>query len=101
MRRGTALLPTPDGTRHQRVDVVHLETAQDLQDLRADEEFHEGAMGILTYPAAPPQGFINHDGPPRSFGGIRFLPGAYITKDEAGNFGFLRDENQFQEGTHA
>jgi hypothetical protein len=52
-------------------------------------------MSVLTYPTAPPNGFISHDGPPRSFGGIRFMPGAYITKDAAGNFGFLADEKGF------
>lgn len=97
MRRGTALLPTPDGTRHHAVQVVHLEASQDIIDLRADEEFHEGAMNVLQYPTAPAQGFISHDGPPRAYGGIRFMPGAYITKDEASNFGFLRDEKAFIE----
>lgn len=97
MRRGTALVPTWDSQSHHTVEVIHLETAEDMHTLRADEAWHEGAMAVLTYPTRPPQGFLSHDGPPRAYGGIRFLPGAYITKDEAGNFGFLRDENAFQE----
>lgn len=102
MRRGTALVPTRDGEAHHTVEVIHLETSADIHALREDEAFHEGAMGVLTYPTAPAQGFINHD-IPRIFGGIRFLPGAYITKDEAGNFSFLRDEAAFvpQEEVHA
>lgn len=94
MRWGTALLPTPDGSRHQTVTVVHVETAQDMVDLREHADFHEGALALLTYPTAPPQGFLNHE-TPKMFGGIRFLPGAYLTKDEAGNFGILHDENGF------
>jgi len=101
MRRGTTLLPTPDGTRHQTVEVIHLQTSQDIIDLREDEAFHEGAMSVLRFKTAPAQGFISHDGPPRAFSGIRFMPGAYITKDEAGNFSFLRDENAFREGATA
>lgn len=93
MRAGTALVPSKDGTRHERVEVRHIETADDLYALREDVDFHEGALSILNLASAP-QGFLSHD-TPRMYGGIRFLPGAYITKDEAGNFGFLRDEKGF------
>lgn len=96
MRWGTALQPTVAGDRHETVLVVHVETAQDMHDLKEKHpDFTDGALSILTYPTAPPQGFFGHE-PPKVFGGgIRFLPGAYITKDEAGNFGFLRDEKGF------
>lgn len=98
MRRGTALVPTRDGQSHHQVQVIHLETSDDIVALRQDEAWHEDAMRILRYPTAPAQGFLTHEPPPKAFGGgIRFMPGAYITKDEAGNFGFLRDEQAFQE----
>lgn len=91
------------GTANRKADdapllVVHIETAQDLHDLKEKHpDFHEGALSILTYPTKPPVGFLNHDGPPRAFGGIRFMPGAHITKDNAGNFGILQDEKDFHE----
>lgn len=75
---------------------VHIEDQVGMYALRDHEEFHEGALSILTYPTAPPQAFFNHD-IPRGFGGIRVLPGATVTKDEAGNFGFIDREDMVTE----
>jgi hypothetical protein len=94
MRWGTANRPADDAP----LLVVHIETPQDMHDLKAKHaDFHEGALSILTYPTAPPQGFLSHETPKIFGGGVRFLPGAYITKDNAGNFGILHDEKDFHE----
>jgi hypothetical protein len=77
---------TPDGKT-----AVHIETDEDMRALRDHADFHEGALSILTFPTAPAQGFLSHD-IPRAFGGIRFMAGATITKDEAANFGFVDRE---------
>ena len=74
------------------VEAVHIETAEDLIDLRENhEDWHEGALSILRYPTATPRGFFSHE-PPKMFGSIQVLPGATVTKDPAGNFGFIDKE---------
>jgi hypothetical protein len=70
-------------------DVVTVETAEDLYDLRDNHpEFHEGALAILSYKSAMPQGYISHDNP-KMFGGLYVKPGDRIWKDAAGNFGYV------------
>lgn len=94
MRRGVALVEHPTEDRHHTVQVVHLETSQDILDLENDVEFHGGLMKVMKFKTAPCQGFIAPK-PPRAAGGIRFMPGAYITKDPEGRFSFLRNEAAF------
>jgi hypothetical protein len=92
---GTALVKHSVEDRHHVVSVVHPETSADMVDLRDNHaDWHEGALSLLTYPTAQTRGSLSHE-PPKMFGGIQFMPGAYITKDEAGNFGILRDEAAF------
>ena len=92
MRWGTTLQPTPDGSRHETCVAVHLETDDDLIDLRDNHpDFHEGAMSVVTFPSFK-QGFLNHD-LPRIFGGLTFLAGAIIYKVGGRNFPPLHDEN--------
>jgi hypothetical protein len=93
MRTGTALkrIEDEDGERHERVDVWHVETSQDIETLRADESFHDGRMAIMKYATAPTQGILRNTPPLRS---IRFMPGAYLTKSAAGVFGILHLEEQ-------
>jgi hypothetical protein len=94
MRRGTAIVKHPTEDRHHTVEVVHIETPQDLADLAADADWHGGKMSVLRIKGVPTQGCIAPK-PPRGAGGIRFMPGAYITKDEEGRFSFLRNEAAF------
>lgn len=65
---------------------VTIETAQDLYDLRDNrEDFHEGAMSILTYPTAPPVAYFSFD-PPKMLSGVRVTVGDTVARDAAGNF---------------
>lgn len=58
--------------------------------LRADEDFHEGALRVLTYPTAPPVGFIGHDLPLSMKGQPIFPgPGVHVVKGEAGDFAVI------------
>lgn len=78
------------------ISAVKVETAEDMYTLRDEHaDWHEGALSILSFPSHPPQGFLSHDLPKAFGGGPRFLPGAILSKDEAGNFGFVRDESEF------
>lgn len=70
------------------VDAVHIETDDDMRELRASD-WHDGAMSNLTLPSRL-IGHINHE-IPRAFGGIKFIAGATIAKDDAGNF-FIIDK---------
>lgn len=64
--------------------VKEFRTAEDVHAARRDEEWHEGAMSVLTYPTAPPGAFFDHN-QPRVFGQVATV-GDAVTKDEAGNF---------------
>lgn len=59
-------------------------TAADVYAARADQEWHDGAMSVLTYPTAPPVAYFSYD-LPRAFG-QRATVGDKVTKDAAGNF---------------
>lgn len=64
--------------------VKQFRTAGDIHSARRDEEWHEGAMSVLTYPTAPPVAYFDHN-QPRAFGQTATV-GDMVTKDEAGNF---------------
>jgi len=68
-----------------------IETPEDLIALREDVEFHEGALAVLTYPTAPPVGYIGHDNPKGMFGrAIIPGPGVRVVKGAAGDFEVTR-----------
>lgn len=64
--------------------VKEFRTADDVHAARADEEWHEEAMVVLTYPTAPPVAYLSYDNP-KAFGQTATV-GDVVTKDEAGNF---------------
>lgn len=64
--------------------VKQFRTAEDVHGARGDEEWHDGAMSVLTYPTAPPVAYFNYD-TPRAFGQTATV-GDAVTKDDAGNF---------------
>lgn len=68
-----------------------VETPEQLLALRADTDFHEGALAVLTYPTAPPVGYIGYDNPKGMFG-TAIIPGrrVAVVKGEAGDFEVTR-----------
>lgn len=76
------------------LSAVKIETNEDMLELRHEHvDWHEDAMRVMKFPTAPYQATFTHEPPPTLLGRhIRALPGAIITKDEAGNFGFGQDE---------
>lgn len=58
--------------------------AKDVYAARRDEEWHDGAMSVLTYPTAPPVAYFAYD-TPRAFGQAATV-GDAVSKDDAGNF---------------
>lgn len=72
-------------------EAVTINTPQDLYDLRDQrQDFHEGAMSILTYPTAPPVAYFSFD-TPRILGVGPVRVGDTIARDAAGNF-FINPE---------
>ncbi|UDL15800.1 hypothetical protein QEH42_gp158 [Microbacterium phage Pumpernickel] len=61
------------------------QTVEDLQAMKADEEFSDGAIAWFTFPTSPPQIFISYTNPKFFLGQVAYL-GDTISKDAAGNF---------------
>lgn len=68
--------------------VKEFKTASDVHEARRDEEWHEGAMSVLTYPTQAPVAYFDYD-QPRGFGQAATV-GDAVTKDDAGNFTVAR-----------
>jgi hypothetical protein len=64
-----------------------VETGDALLALRNDKDFHDGALSVLTYPTAPPVGYIGYE-EFKSMTGKLVLPGpgVYVDKGPAGDF---------------
>lgn len=68
-------------------DVRPVETAEQLLALRADTDFHDGALAVLSYPHGTPIGYIGYDNPKAMFGtAIIPGPGVSVEKGPAGDF---------------
>jgi hypothetical protein len=74
-------------TQRIEVETVTIETADDLIELR-NSDWHDGQLALLTYPTAPPVGFIGVDNP-KYFGGHQVNIGDTILKGPAGDFEVL------------
>src|SRR5690606_10075428 len=80
-RRGRLMATT------ERIETRSVETGADLVALRADEAFHDGALAVLTYPTAPPVGYIGHENDKAMFGQVIVPgPGVFVAKGPAGDF---------------
>lgn len=62
-----------------------LNTVDDIKAMRADEEFCDGAVAVLSFPKSDPQVFISYENPKYWFGQVARL-GDRVGKDLAGNF---------------
>lgn len=71
-------------------EAVRIDTAADMRALRERQDFHEGAMAVLSYPTAEPVAFFSFDNP-KIFGTGPVRVGDTIARDAAGNF-FLNPE---------
>lgn len=78
------ILTVQHPTQDIEVEAVTIHTAADLHDLRATT-WHDGALAVLTYPTAPPVGFVSHDNP-KAFGGAQLNIGDTIVKGPGGDF---------------
>lgn len=73
----------PEGHAIQKQYV--LETEEDIRAMRADAEFADGAIALLSYrEGVAPQAWISYDNP-KYFGQAAHI-GDTVSKDEAGNF---------------
>jgi hypothetical protein len=81
-----------------KVTAMIIETFDDVRDLRAAEDWHEGAVAMLTYPTAPPRAYVSLDNP-KYFGRAVGLD-QVVVKGPAGDFyvlnkaGFLEEAEE-------
>jgi len=68
----------------REVTAMRVDTVDDILELRAAEEWHEGAVALLSYPSAEPQAFVSIDNP-KYFGRLLAL-GNVVVKGPAGDF---------------
>lgn len=66
------------------VTAMLIETFDDVRALRAAEEWHEGAVALLTYPTAPPVAFVSLENP--KYIGRAVGLGQAVVKGPAGDF---------------
>ena len=66
------------------VTAMLIESVDDVRALRAAEEWHEGAVALLTYPTADPVAFVSLDNP--KYFGKAAVPGHAVVKGPAGDF---------------
>ena len=88
---------TVKATGKEVLVVGPIESDLDRLELRADTEFHDGTVRLLTYPlpedAAPGQSYVlafYGEEPPRT---MHIPPGSYMAKGEAGDHRLLLPEH--------
>lgn len=69
------------------VTAMLIETFDDLRDLRAAEEWHEGAVALLSYPTHEPFAFVSLDNP--KYMGRAVALHQAVVKGPAGDFGVV------------
>lgn len=67
----------------QQVEAVTIETVEDLVELRADTDWHGGALALLTYPSGV-TGYLSFEAP--KFFGAQINVGDTILRGPAGDF---------------